>query len=97
MGRVTTADVKVGDLPIPVGGTMEYVFDFGDWWTFEVQLESIETLAPEESKPASKSTKGKKSKTTKKTAKRSKQKPQGEIIESHGEAPEQYPSYDDDW
>lgn len=41
-GDFATDDVCVGDLPLQVGETMEYVFDFGDWWKFKVELESIE-------------------------------------------------------
>ncbi|MEM9217864.1 MAG: hypothetical protein AAGD25_26430 [Cyanobacteria bacterium P01_F01_bin.150] len=94
MGRQTTDNVKIGDLPINVGGTMEYLFDFGDYWTFEVQLESIESPDTEDAKSASTPKKGKTAtKAAKKTSKRSKRKLQGEIIESHGKAPEQYPSY----
>jgi hypothetical protein len=37
-----TSDMRVGDVPLPVGQSMTYVFDFGDWWEFEVTLEEIE-------------------------------------------------------
>jgi hypothetical protein len=36
-----TSDVRVGDVPLRVGQTMIYVFDFGDWWAFDVTLEQI--------------------------------------------------------
>ena len=36
-----TTDVLVGDVPLRVGQTMTYVFDFGDWWEFDVTLEQI--------------------------------------------------------
>ncbi|NEP55071.1 MAG: plasmid pRiA4b ORF-3 family protein [Moorea sp. SIO3C2] len=98
MEGLATDEVKIGDVPIPIGGTMDYLFDFGDRWLFEVQLESVESPETEDSPAKSNTKKDKKSaKTTKKSAKRAKRKPQGEIIESHGEAPEQYPSYDDEW
>jgi hypothetical protein len=36
-----TSETRVGDVPLPVGQVMTYVFDFGDWWEFEVTLEQI--------------------------------------------------------
>jgi hypothetical protein len=89
-GCPSTDDVQIGSLPLHEGSTMEYVFDFGDWWQFQVQLETVEpeaTLIP---------VKGAKVKRTK-SRKSSKHPPLGEIIEVHGEAPEQYPGYDEDW
>ncbi|KAM3116360.1 IS1096 element passenger TnpR family protein [Phormidesmis sp. 146-33] len=38
----STDDVRVGELPIAEGTSMLYVFDFGDWWEFDVQLEKVE-------------------------------------------------------
>jgi hypothetical protein len=70
-GESSTAEVTVGELPIEVGGTMKYVFDFGDWWEFTVQLEQFEPMDLGE-------------------------EAYGELLESHGEAPEQYPSWDED-
>lgn len=37
----TTEEVKIGDLPLVEGSTMKYVFDFGDHWEFQLQLEEI--------------------------------------------------------
>jgi hypothetical protein len=37
-----TDEVRVGDVPLPVGHAMTYVFDFGDWWEFEVTLEEVD-------------------------------------------------------
>jgi len=37
-----TSDVLVGDVPLRVGQTMTYVFDFGDWWEFDVTLERVD-------------------------------------------------------
>lgn len=37
----TTEEVEIGDLPLVVGSIMEYVFDFGDHWEFQLQLEEI--------------------------------------------------------
>jgi hypothetical protein len=42
----STAEVKVGELPLRPGSTMEYLFDFGDNWLFEVQLEKLEPTNP---------------------------------------------------
>ena len=36
-----TEEVKIGDLPLEVGSIMEYLFDFGDCWEFQLQLEEI--------------------------------------------------------
>jgi len=35
-------EVLIGDLPLRVGQTMTYVFDFGDWWEFDVTLERVD-------------------------------------------------------
>ena len=35
-----TPDVRVGDVPLVIGQTMTFIFDFGDWWEFNVRLES---------------------------------------------------------
>ena len=65
-----TTDVRIGDLPLRPGVSMTYVFDFGDYWEFDVNLERID--------PAERRMR------------------KYRILESHGEAPEQYPSWDDD-
>jgi len=36
-----TDETKIIDLPLEVGSVMEYLFDFGDNWEFELQLEEI--------------------------------------------------------
>jgi len=82
-GDLSTDEVKIGSLPLSEGSVMEYLFDFGDCWQFQVQLETIElNFSPDSS--AQKTKKAKKKKT---------QQPIGEIIEVHGEAPAQYPSW----
>ncbi len=86
-----TDEVKIGDLPLSVGGTMEYLYDFGDCWQFKVMLEAVEPEA--EPEPAQGLQKVKATKTKK--AKHQPPGAPGEIIESHGKAPEQYP--DGDW
>ncbi|MEO1671604.1 MAG: plasmid pRiA4b ORF-3 family protein [Cyanobacteria bacterium J06631_2] len=43
----STDETKIADLPLEVGSVMEYLFDFGDNWEFELQLEEIqEELRP---------------------------------------------------
>ena len=37
-----TSEVLVGDVPIYVGQTMTYLFDFGDNWEFDVTLEKVD-------------------------------------------------------
>jgi hypothetical protein len=37
-----TSEVLVGNVPLRVGQTMTYVFDFGDWWEFDVTLERVD-------------------------------------------------------
>lgn len=37
-----TSVVRIGDLPLRIGQTMTYLFDFGDQWEFSVTLERIE-------------------------------------------------------
>ncbi len=41
-GNLSTAEFLIGHLPIKVGAVMEYLFDFGDNWEFEVLLESVD-------------------------------------------------------
>ncbi len=42
-GSPSTDEVRIGDLPLTEGASMTYIFDFGDWWEFDVQLEKVET------------------------------------------------------
>ena len=65
-----TEEVEIGALPLQVGSVMEYLFDFGDNWEFQLELEEIRSDARPD---------------------------YGEIIASHGEAPPQYPDWDEDW
>jgi hypothetical protein len=37
-----TSEVLVGDVPLRVGQTMVYLFDFGDQWEFNVTLEQVD-------------------------------------------------------
>jgi hypothetical protein len=35
-------EVRIGDVPLPVGQTMTYLYDFGDRWRFDVTLERVD-------------------------------------------------------
>jgi hypothetical protein len=37
-----TSEVRVGDVPLPEGQSMGYLYDFGDWWEFDVSLERVD-------------------------------------------------------
>ncbi|MBU0703891.1 MAG: plasmid pRiA4b ORF-3 family protein [Chloroflexi bacterium] len=37
-----TSKVLIGETPLKVGQAMTFVFDFGDWWKFEVALERVD-------------------------------------------------------
>jgi hypothetical protein len=41
--RPYTSEMLVGDVPLHVGQTMTYLFDFGDNWEFDVTLEQIDS------------------------------------------------------
>lgn len=41
-GKPKTTKVTVGELPIGPGSVLEYIFDFGDWWEFQLLLEAVE-------------------------------------------------------
>ncbi len=45
-GEDFTDDVLIRDWQINIGDRITYVFDFGDWWEFNVVLESIEEPDP---------------------------------------------------
>ena len=53
-----TTDVQVGDLPLQPGATMTYLYDFGDHWEFDVQLERIDPVDPRLQKPRILETRG---------------------------------------
>jgi hypothetical protein len=36
-----TTEVRLGDLPLQVGQSMTFIYDFGDWWEFDIKLEQI--------------------------------------------------------
>lgn len=92
---VSTNELRVGILPLSEGSVMEYLFDFGDNWEFEVVLESIEAV---EAVPESEQGQWKaKTKSKSKRSQRGPRKQLGEILESHGESPTQYPDYGKDW
>jgi hypothetical protein len=64
-----TSEVLVGQVPLRTGQLMTYLYDFGDWWEFDVTLERVDPPDPAMKEPA--------------------------ILEARGEAPEQYPSWDE--
>ncbi|MBZ0320165.1 MAG: plasmid pRiA4b ORF-3 family protein [Anaerolineae bacterium] len=64
-----TSEVRVGEVPLRIGQTMTFLFDFGDNWEFDVVLEAVDSNRVVQV---------------------------AEVIETHGDPPEQY-SYDDDW
>ena len=64
-----TDEFTVGQLSLPIGGKMIFLFDFVDNWEFELTLEEIQPPNKKMKKP--------------------------KIIASHGEAPEQYPDWDE--
>src|SRR5947209_4729080 len=47
----STAEVKIGELPLRPGAVLEYLFDFGDNWLFEARLERLEPADPKIRKP----------------------------------------------
>lgn len=46
-----TEDVRVGEVPLPIGGTMKFIFDYGDNWQFTVKLESVDANKSRLKKP----------------------------------------------
>jgi hypothetical protein len=62
--------VEIGSLPLAIGASMKYIFDFGDNWEFKIELEAIQSEDPRIN--------------------------YAEILEEHGESPEQYPDWNDE-
>jgi hypothetical protein len=60
-----TTEVQIGSIGLKPGATLTYLYDFGDKWDFEVELEAIDPVVPRIKGPI--------------------------ILETHGDAPEQYP------
>lgn len=48
--RPFSDEVKIGDLPLKPGMTLNYLFDFGDCWEFEILLEELQPNLPKRSK-----------------------------------------------
>lgn len=69
--RPHTTEVQVGSLPLRIGESMIYHYDFGDSWQFDVILEQVDLDNDNIKEPT--------------------------LLEERGEAPEQYPDYDDSW
>ncbi len=42
MDSPSTDEVELVELPLAIGESMEFLFDFGDCWRFKVTLESID-------------------------------------------------------
>ncbi len=42
----STDEFKIENLPLRIGEKMEYIFDFGDYWQFAVELEEIQPPNP---------------------------------------------------
>jgi len=40
-GPAFSDEVTLGELSLPEGGTMKFIFDYGDWWEFAVKLEEV--------------------------------------------------------
>ena len=36
-----TDEVKIGKVPLEIGSSMKFVYDFGDYWEFEIKLQEI--------------------------------------------------------
>ncbi|MBA3322500.1 MAG: plasmid pRiA4b ORF-3 family protein, partial [Pyrinomonadaceae bacterium] len=47
----TTAETAIGEVPLRPGAAMEYLFDFGDMWRFDVKLEEISPADARVKKP----------------------------------------------
>ena len=65
-----TDTVQIGNLPISIGSSIKYIFDFGDWWEFKIELEQIQ---PDDTRID-----------------------YVKILEHFGDAPEQYPDWNDE-
>jgi len=64
-----TSEVLVGHVPLREGQSMNYLFDFGDQWEFDVTLERVDPADEAARDPV--------------------------ILDGHGEAPDQYLSWDE--
>jgi hypothetical protein len=40
---VSVSEIAIGELPIAVGQSMDFLYDFGDQWEFDVTLEAVDT------------------------------------------------------
>jgi len=46
-----TDETSLGDLPLPEGAAMKFIFDYGDWWEFTVKLQSVGPHDPKLTRP----------------------------------------------
>jgi hypothetical protein len=51
LAPIVRVPVGVGDVPLAVGGSMTYLFDFGDHWEFEVTQEGVDPPAAAPRRP----------------------------------------------
>ncbi len=77
--ELTSDLAMIGTIGLQPGDRLEYLFDFGDSWQFDLELESIESSELEP--PAKVKGRGKQAKQM-----------LGEVLESSGKAPKQYSS-----
>jgi hypothetical protein len=49
--KLHTNDYSIGDLPLEEGQSMEFLYDFGTSWRFDVKLEKVEPPNPRITKP----------------------------------------------
>ncbi len=69
----STDQVAIADLNLKEGTSLLYIFDFGDWWEFNIQLEKIDKIDKADLRSD-----------------------YGAIVESKGDAPPQYPGWEED-
>ena len=36
-------EITLSELPLSIKGSMKFIFDFGDWWEFDIKLENIDS------------------------------------------------------
>ena len=51
--------MRVGDLPLAVGEAMDFLYDFGDNWLFQVRLDRVDPPAAGFSRPVVLASRGK--------------------------------------
>ncbi len=46
-----TDEIRIGELGLRKGDSMEFIYDFGDWWEFTILLEEIREMNNKDAKP----------------------------------------------